>query len=93
MHSVSKSIASCLPTKLRRRPFDAQGSSAAAAVDGAGMRGDLHEANNLGMACGCRRLRSERCVTALDARRGSVVLCQVGDKNSPVKSINPHMES
>lgn len=47
-----------------------RGSSAAAAVDGAGMRGDLHEANNLGHGMWVSQASPERCVTAPRRAKG-----------------------
>lgn len=73
-----------------------RGSSAAAAVDGAGMRGDLHEANNLGHGMWVSQASAGTVRYSPSTREGVVwFLCQVGDKNSPPPSNrpDPHMES
>ena len=60
-----------------------RGSSAAAAVDGAGMRGDLHEANNLGHGMWVSQASAGTVRYSPSTREGVVwFLCQVGDKNS-----------
>ena len=61
-----------------------RGSSATAAVDGAGMRGDLHEANNLGHGMWVSQASAGTVRYSPSTREGVVwFLCQVGDKNSP----------
>ena len=66
-----------------------RGSSATAAVDGAGMRGDLHEANNLGHGMWVSQASAETVRYSPSTREGVVwFLCQVGDKNSPPRQID-----
>lgn len=66
-----------------------RGSSAAAAVDGAGMRGDLHEANNLGHGMWVSQASAGTVRYSPSTREGVVwFLCQVGDKNSPPRQID-----
>mgnify|MGYP005976473883 FL=1 len=66
-----------------------RGSSAAAAVDGAGMRGDLHEANNLGHGMWVSQASVGTVRYSPSTREGVVwFLCQVGDKNSPPRQVD-----
>lgn len=64
-------------------------SPASQAVDGSGMRGDAHAANNLGEGMWVSRVSQEKVRYDASTREGAVwFLCELGDRNSPPHRID-----